>query len=457
MSFSPRLNHGVKHMFPNLIAKSHKGSYVTTECGRRFLDFSSGIGVTNLGHCHPGVTEAVTKAVGTLVHSQQNIMRHRPMINLIDKLASLDLSKKAGLDSWFFWNSGAEAVEAAVKIARQSTGRPNIVAMNLGYHGRTYGTMALTTSGTIYRAGFGPVMGGTFFTPFPYVSRGPYGSEGANMAWPKHNTIDGYEFWGAAPREVIDKDSRRCLDALELLLRTQSAPSETAAILIEPVLGEGGYVPSPPGFMAGLRKICDKHGILLIADEVQTGFGRTGTMFACEWIDGGVNPDIIISAKGLANGFPLSAVATRSEISVKQPPGGMGGTYGGNAVSVAASLAVLEAFEKENVLSNSLEREKELRTILKSAHTRAPGLIREVRGHGMMIAVEFEPIAGLAPGYTAGAVATACHNRDLIIMTTGPFDTMRFIAPLNISKEDLAKGANIFVDACEEVYKSKKA
>lgn len=365
-------------MFPSLIAASHKGSYVTTECGRKFLDFSSGIGVTNIGHCHPGVTAAVTKAVGTLVHSQQNIMRHRPMLNLIDKLSSLELSKKAGFDSWFFWNSGAEAVEAAVKIARQSTGRPNIIAMNLGYHGRTYGTMALTTSGTIYRAGFGPLMGGTFFTPFPYVSRGPYGAEDANKAWPKHNTIDGYEFWGAAPRDVVDKDTRRCLDALELLLRTQTAPSETAAILIEPVLGEGGYVPSPPGFMTGLRKICDKHGILLVADEVQTGFGRTGTMFASEWIDGGVNPDIIISAKGLANGFPLSAVATRSEISAKQSPGGMGGTYGGNAVCIAASLAVLEAFEQENVLKNSLDRAKELRTVLKTVHERAPGLVREV-------------------------------------------------------------------------------
>jgi 4-aminobutyrate aminotransferase len=328
--------------------------------------------------------------------------------------------------------------------------------MNLAYHGRTYGTMALTSSGTIYKAGFGPLMGGTFVTPFPYVTRGPYGEYGANKTWPQHETIDGYEFWGLAPREIADKDTKRCLDSLELLLRTQTAPMETAAILLEPVLGEGGYVPCPPGFLTGLRNICDKHGMLLIADEVQTGFGRTGNMFSCEWLDGGVKPDIIISAKGLANGFPLSAVATRSEISCKQPPGSMGGTYGGNAVSVAASLAVLEAFEKENVLKNVMEREKDLRTIMKAAQTRAPGFIREIRGRGLMLAVEFEPIPGLASGYTAGAVAAACHSKDLLVMTTGPYETIRFMCPLNISKDELVKGVNTFLDSVEEVHKAKR-
>ncbi len=455
-TFAPRLNHGVKHMFPNLVASSAKGSYLQTECGRRFLDFSAGIGVTNLGHSHPGVTAAVQGAVGNLVHAQQNIMRHRPMINLIEKLANLDFSKSAGLDSWYFWNSGAEAVEAAVKIARQSTGRPNIIGMNLGYHGRTYGSMALTTSGTIYRAGFGPVMSGTFVAPFPYVTRGPYGRNDAPKNWPKHNTVDGYEFWGAAPREVVDMDTERCLEAIELMLRTQTAPSETAGIILEPVLGEGGYVPAPPGFMTGLRKICDKHGIMLIADEVQSGFGRTGSMFACEWIDGGIRPDILISAKGLANGYPLSAVATRSEISAKQPPGSMGGTYGANAVSCVASLAVIEAFEKENVLKQTMESEKLFRTAIKDVNQRAPGFVREIRGRGLMLAAEFNPIPGMNPGYTAGAVATACHNKDLLVMSTGPYDTIRFMPPLNIAKDDLLKGAKLFLDAVEEVHKAKR-
>lgn len=254
MSFIPRLNHGVKHMVPDVIVASSKGSYVFTECGRNFLDFTCGIGVTNLGHSHPRVTDAVKKGAETIVHAQQNIMRHRPMVNLIDKLASLDLPTKAGLDSWFFWNSGAEAVEAAVKIARQSTGRPNIIGANLGYHGRTYGTMALTTSGTIYRSGFGPVMGGTFVMPFPYMTQSPYSLDGEHRKW----TFSTKQYWGNAPVDISEKETKRCLSALELTLRTQTSPSETAGIILEPVMGEGGYVPAPPGFLQGVREICDK-------------------------------------------------------------------------------------------------------------------------------------------------------------------------------------------------------
>eukprot|EP00918_Siedleckia_nematoides_P096774 GHVU01212329.1.p1 GENE.GHVU01212329.1~~GHVU01212329.1.p1 ORF type:complete len:269 (-),score=13.73 GHVU01212329.1:620-1426(-) len=262
---------------------------------------------------------------GGIVHQQQNIMRHRPMVDLIDRLGSLPFSKDNGLDAWFFWNSGAEAVEASLKLARQATGRQYIVTVNGGYHGRTFGTMPLTTSGVAYRNGFGPLMGGVVNTAFPYLTRGPYGMA-ETAKWPKQSLDpDNWQYWGAAPEAVMARDTARCLESLELLLRTQCSPAETAAILVEPVLGEGGYVPCPPGYLRGLREICDKHGILLICDEVQTGFGRTGTMFASEWMDGGVRPDILVCAKGIANGLPISAIATRQDLSIKQTPGGMVG------------------------------------------------------------------------------------------------------------------------------------
>jgi len=452
-TFSPKLIQGIKTALPNVIAHSSKGSYVFTECGRKYIDFSCGIGVTNLGHCHPGVTAAAQKAVGTLVHAQQNIMKHRPMMDLIQNLAHIPFCRDSGLDAWYFWNSGAEAVEASVKLARQATGRPNIVAFNLGYHGRTYGAMALTTSGTIYRAGFGPLMSGNIIAPFPYITQGPYAVDGAAKAWPKHsNTVDGFAYWGAAPDKIAEMDTDRCISQLELILKTQSAPSETAAFLIEPVQGEGGYIPCPPGFLSKLRELCDRHDILLIADEVQTGFGRTGKMFACEWLDGGVRPDILIMAKGLGNGFPISAIASRYELTAKQPPGSMGGTYGGNAVSCAAALAVLEAFKTENVLQNAQEKEIELRTLLASKVTnKFPGLVREVRGKGLMVGVEFNPLPGFSVGETAYKITAACHRRGLLILNCGPYDTMRFIPPLNISSQELKEGMDIFEDSVKEV------
>jgi 4-aminobutyrate aminotransferase len=260
----PRLIHGVKTLVPDLVVRSSKGSHVTTECGKTFLDLTTGIGVTNLGHCHPRVTAAVQKAVGEVVHQQQNIMRHRGMLTLIDRLGNLPFSKAAGLDAWFFWNSGAEAVEASIKLARQVTGKQYIVTVNGSYHGRTFGTMPLTTSNTIYRNGFGPLMGGVVNVPFPHVTRGPYGIFDYKD-WPKQSfSPESYQFWGAAPAEVARKDTARCLDALELALRTQCHPAETAAVLLEPVLGEGGYVPCPPGYLKGVREICDRYMRCLI-------------------------------------------------------------------------------------------------------------------------------------------------------------------------------------------------
>ena len=448
-----RLVHGVKHVLPHVLAASSRGSTVFTECGRTLLDFTCGIGVTNLGHCHPGVTAAAQAACGQLVHCAQNIMRHRPLVDLIAKLTELRVSRKSGLDSWFFWNSGSEAVEAAVKLARMATGKQNIIAMNLGYHGRTFLAMSLTSSGTIYRSGFGPLPPGVHVAPFPYVSRGPYAVEAlagratASASGQAFSLTHGHcEPHGCVGSGAAERDAHRCLEAVELMLRTQTSPSETAAILLEPVLGEGGYVPAPPGFIAGLRKLCDKHGMLLIMDEVQTGFGRTGELFASEWVDGGCVPiDILIMAKGLGNGFPISAIGTRSDLSAHQPPGSMGGTYGGNGVAVAAALAVLRAFESEGVLENVAERAVQIRGLLSAFDKAHPGVIRDVRGRGLMIGVELEP-ASSGVGTLAPRVVAECHERNLLVLSCGPWDTIRLIPALNVSAEDAARGTKLFLE-----------
>lgn len=458
MATTSRIIHGVKHALNNVVVKSAQGSYVYTECQRKLLDFSTGLGVVNLGHSHPVVVDAIARSSAQLIHAQQNIFKHRPLVDLCDKLASLDISKRSQFDAWFAWNSGSEAVEAAIKLARHATNKPNIIAFQLGYHGRTYGTMAITSSSTIYRAGFGPFMGGTFFSSFPYLTHSSSAMDGQYKQWYNSDiekNIAQYQYWGEAPIEVARKQVEIALDSLELLLRTQSSPKETAAIILEPVLGEGGYLPSPPGLLSGLKEICQRHNILLIADEVQSGFGRTGSMFACDWIDGGVQPDILVMAKGLANGFPISAIGTRSDLSIHQPPGSMGGTYGGNAIGCAAALAVLDVFEKEKVLDIVEARHVQLVQGLYKIRSRYPSMFREIRGRGLMIGVEFERLPGKLPGATAGAIATACHERDLVILSCGPYDTLRFIPALNISSDDLQKGLEIFEEALRHLHSTK--
>lgn len=449
---TPRLFHGVKHLLPYVV-KSSRGAIVQTECNRQFLDFTSGIGVTNLGHSHPKVTEAVITAAPNLVHAVQNVMVHRPMMDLISRLSDLDLPRRSGFDSWFFWNSGSEAVEASIKLARQATKKQNIIVSNLAYHGRTFGTMALTCSSTIYRAGFGPLMGGVKVTPFPYLSQSPY-QPTAQAKWATQDlSIEGYQYWGNAPTEVAAVETERCLQQLELLLHTQTAPSETAAILLEPVQGEGGYIPCPPAYLAGVRKLCDKHNILLICDEVQTGFGRTGSMFASEWVDGGVIPDVLVCAKGIANGYPLSAVATRSDLSVLQPPGSMGGTYGGNAIGCAAALAVLDVFAGEKVLENVAQQEKLVLSYLqKLQQSPAGSMLREVRGKGLMIGVEFERLEGHNAGETAKAVVQECTKRDLLVLQCGPYDTVRLIPPLTVTTEETIRAMTLFSEAVTDVF-----
>ncbi|HEY5014695.1 MAG TPA: aminotransferase class III-fold pyridoxal phosphate-dependent enzyme, partial [Acidimicrobiia bacterium] len=272
---------------------SGSGCTVTTAGGDEYLDFSSGIAVTSTGHCHPKVVAAIREQAGRFIHAQVNVYRHPLLEQLATRLAGIT---PAGIDTFFFANSGAEATEAAVKLARQATQRPNVIVMDGAFHGRTMMAMAMTTSKTGYRAGYQPLPAGVFVSPFPRP----------------------YE-WDVDEKTAV----ARSLGALERLLAAQTAPNETAAIVIEPVLGEGGYLPAPKAYLEGVRDICDSTGILFVADEVQSGFARTGKMFAVEHSD--VVPDIIVMAKGIASGFPIAGIGAPASLMEKWPQGAHGG------------------------------------------------------------------------------------------------------------------------------------
>lgn len=431
MSLSKLAQFGVQHVAKGIgrltpqVIESGSGSYVTMEGGRKMLDFTCGIGVTNLGHCHPAVTKAAQAQIGKLVHGQINIAFQRPYLELVEQM--LPIMPDKSLDTIFFWNSGSEAVEAAVKLARQATKKQNIIVMQGSYHGRTFGTMAMTRSKTVYGQNYGPLMPGVYSVPFPYC---------AQCSIAKH--ADGKFGFENCCMDPIRQ--------LELLLKQETAPSDTAAIFIEPVLGEGGYVPPPKEYLAKVREICDKNNILLVADEVQCGYGRTGKMFAMEhW---GVRPDILVMAKGIANGFPLSAIASRKELMDMQKPGSMGGTYAGNAVSCAAGVAVAKAFKEEKILDNVNARGAELKGMLQDAgkDPKTAKVVYDVRGLGLMLALECQP----GHGY-ASKIQAKCMENDLLVLTTSVYDTLRFIPALNITKEDMAKGIAIIKQAIEEV------
>ncbi|KAF7318336.1 Acetylornithine aminotransferase [Mycena chlorophos] len=420
LQYGANVTKGVARITPGIMTKG-RGSYVEYDDGRTMLDFTCGIGVTNLGHCHPKVSKAAADQCMNIVHAQCSIAFHEPYLRLIEKL--LPVMPDPSLDSFFFWNSGTEAIEASLRLARLVTGKQNIICMQGGYHGRTFGSMAVTRSKTIYSLGVAPLMPGVFTTPFPF-----WHQMGLPVSTPEDELV------------------KQCLYQLDLVLSQQTAPSDTAAILIEPVIGEGGYVPAPPAFLRGLREVCDKHNMLLIIDEVQSGFGRTGRFFAIE--ESGVRPDVLVIAKGLANGFPLSGVISRRELTDKLPPGSFGGTYAGNAVACAAANAVVDAMHDEHVIENVNARSAELFSSLNALKSAHPDHVVDVRGRGLMVAVEFAGGESLA-----SRVAKKCIEKGMIILTTSVFDVVRFIPPLNISEEDLKKGAEIFKQAVEEVVR----
>lgn len=401
------------------------GSYVTTATGRKLLDFSCGVGVTNLGHSHPKVTKAVQNQAEKISHAQVSLGFHRPYLKLIESL--LPIMPHPSLDTFFFANSGAEAVEAAIRVARIATRRPNIIVMQGAFHGRTFATASMTRSKTIFSEGPGMTMPGVFVAPYPYCVHCPT----SKCSGAKHD---------------IETCSREPLRQLEVLLKQQTAPGDTAAIIIEPVLGEGGYIPAPKEYLRKARDLCDHHGILLIVDEVQSGFGRTGKMFAIEY--SGVRPDIMIMAKGLANGYPLSGIVANKDLMDSMKPGTLGGTYTGNAVACAAAVAVVDAFREEKILHNVEARAPELMTMLEDCATRpdTKDIIYDVRGLGLMVGLEFQP------GHNyAERIQQKCLDKDMLVLTTSIYDTLRFIPPLNITEAEMKQGIAIVRTAIQEV------
>lgn len=398
-----------------------EGIYLFDASGRRYTDFTSGIGVTSTGHCHPRVVAAIQEQAGKLLFGQMNIVMPPTTVALADALAKV---VPAGLDTFFFSNSGAEAVEASVKLARQATGKQNIIVFQGSFHGRTAQTMAMTTSKYIYRHQYQPLPAGIFVAPFPYAY-----------------------FYGWDEEEATDF----CIRQMDVLLHGQTPPDETAAIIIEPVLGEGGYIPAPDGFLQELRKICTENGILLIADEVQSGFGRTGKFFGFE--HSGIVPDIIVMAKGLGSGLPISGIASRKELMDKWEPGSHGGTYGGGgAVVSVAALATVETLLEENLIANAVAMGDRLMKGLRKLQAQY-AFIGDVRGRGLMVGVEITAGGDQSKALT-NEIQAACLKRDLLLLTCGTYgNVIRWIPPLIVNAEQIDEALVVFESALGEVGK----
>jgi 4-aminobutyrate aminotransferase len=400
-------------------AERGEGIYLYDSNGNEYMDFTSGIGVVNTGHCHPEIVKAIQQQSKHLLFGQINCVIPPPTLKLAEKLNKIT---PAHINQFFFSNSGAEATEGAVKLAKAATGRQNIIVFQGSFHGRTHMAMAMTTSKTVYRYKYQPLPSGIFVAPFPYTY---------HFGWDENTCV---EF---------------CLKQLDLLFQSQSAPEETAAIIIEPVLGEGGYIPAPSPFLQQLQKICNKHGILLIIDEIQSGFCRTGKFFCFEHSQ--IEPDIILMAKGLGSGMPISAVASSEKIMQKWPAGTHGGTYGGgSAVASAAASATIDVMLNENLARNATERGEQLINGLKNLQKQYP-VIGDVRGKGLMVATEFSNSDGSPNAEISSKILQSCLDKKLLMLNCGSYkNVIRWIPPLVVNEEQITKALSIFETALTE-------
>lgn len=405
---------GVGAIHPVFAARAENSTVWDVE-GNEYIDFSGGIAVLNTGHMHPKVKEAVVQQLDAFSHTCFMVLGYENYIEVCERLNQLvpgDFAKKTAL-----FTSGSEAVENAVKVARAHTGRRGVIAFTSGYHGRTMATLALTGKVDPYSTGMGIMTADVFRAEYP-----------CSM----HN--------------VSEDDA---IHSIQRIFKNDAAASDVAAILIEPVQGEGGFYVASPSFMRRLRTLCDEHGIVLIADEVQTGAGRTGTFFAMEQM--GVAADITTFAKSIAGGFPLSGITGRAEMVDAIAPGGLGGTYGGSPIACAATLAVLEVFEEENLLSRCREIGDRMTTALtKLADSHSA--IGEVRGLGAMVAVElFEDAAHTIPNPTlTGQIVRKAREKGLILLSCGTYgNVVRFLMPLTVSDVELEKGLAIVAECFE--------
>jgi 4-aminobutyrate aminotransferase len=397
---------GVSARYYDVVAASGVGSWIIDVEGRRFLDFGSGIAVTNVGHCHPRVVAAIQRQAATLLHTSVTV-HHTQTVALAERIAGLVPFFEE--PQTFFCNSGAEAVDGSLKLARRATGRPGVIAFLGAFHGRTLAATTLTTAKGAYREGYEPLL--------PSVHLAPY-------CIPR-------DFGGDHEVAV-----RTALQGLDDLLAHVAPASQVGAMIVEPVLGEGGYIPAPVEWLQGLRDRCDAHGILLVFDEVQCGFGRTGRPFAAETF--GVTPDVLLFAKGVASGLPLGGIIAPRRLMDRWPPGAHGSTFGGNPVSCAAALATIDVLEEEGLYKRARFLGERCQRRLRQAQTQNPALVVDVRGVGMMIGVE------VIDATAAEAVARGCLDRGLIVLTCGPEqNVIRLAPPLNLSDAELEKGLDI--------------
>ncbi len=411
-----RERHAVAH--PLLVhlpvfAARAEGATITDVDGNVFVDFAGGVGVINVGHGHPRVVEAVQEQVSRFLHTDFTVVPYDGYVELAERLTAL--VPIAGDTRAAFFNAGTEAVENAVKLARLFTGRPAVIAFEGGFHGRTLLSMTMTSKTHPYKTGMGPFAPEVYRAPFPNAYRGPSADE--------------------------------ALTQLERILGQHVSPEAVAAIVFEPQQGEGGFVPADPAFVRGLRTICDTHGIVLVADEVQTGFGRTGRMFAMEHFD--VEADLVVVAKSIAAGLPLSGVIGRASIMDLPHPGAIGGTYIGNPVALAAALGVLDAFEEDAILERAAVLAERLRERMLGWQARHPR-IGDVRGLGAMLAIEVvvDPATREPAPELATAVVEAALARGLILLKAGVhLNCIRVLAPLTISEPELDDALAAWEDA----------
>lgn len=413
--FTPAL-----HVYYPINVIRGEGAFVYADDGRRFLDFSSGLAVLNIGHNHPRVVSAARSQMERLIHSG-GVYLNEAAVRAAEDLTAIIPD---GIDMLFFSNSGAEAVEGALKLARHATGRQGIISFIPAFHGRTLGALSVTTSAASYRKGYHPLLPSVLHSPYPYCHRCRFGKS-------------------------PDACGLSCLAYLEEMLLHQVSADEIAAVIIEPFLGEGGYFPAPSSFLLALRNLCDRHGILLIFDEVQSGMGRTGRWFACE--HSGVVPDIMTIAKGIASGFPLSAVAAKREIMEKWPAGAHGTTFGGNPVSCAACSATIEVIRDEGLLEKAAELGAKLLERFRGLAAAHPQ-IGQVRGHGYMIGIEFEASDGSPDPASCNRVLEHCLEMGLILIGCGrERNVIRFIPPLVATEDQLDYSFSLLEEAMARI------
>ncbi len=407
-----------------LVAKTGSGAMIEDVDGNTFLDFAAGIAVCSTGHCHPDVVRAIQKQAAELIHMSGTDFYYPSLVELAERLAAITPGKEA--KRVYFGNSGAEGTEAAIKLARYHTKRDKLIAFYGSFHGRTMGALSLTASKSVQRKHFGGLLGGVFHAHYPNTYRGTFGNN------PEHATADALGYF----HEVLFK---RIVD-----------PTDVAGIVVEPIQGEGGYLPAPPEFLQGLQDICREHGIMLIADEVQSGMGRTGKWWACE--HAGIEPDIISSAKGIASGMPLSAVIARASV-MNWKPGAHASTFGGNPVAIAASLATMDLLERHYIANAAAMGEVILQ---KMADWRERyKIVGDVRGKGLMIGVEIvhdQKTKERAPEYRNRIVDLAFH-KGLLILGAGE-NSVRLAPPLMIDQEQAEFAVRTLGECISEVERT---